>query len=195
MAYKIIQKFVDMLGDHHVATFTGPLTPLLLQIPWSKNPAIPIITLAIHRGRETLVAVDEHYYHLSCEERFRQYFEKRVSKEELEKEYYDYAGATRSIYDEAARMDFSRASEEAILAFLKKMIAVWERVASTVYIETLDYNMALRVVGRGNKPLLDAIWEQATHPTFISFEGRWLAHLINLPKKSKEKSATCPKAR
>lgn len=188
MAYKLIQKFVNMLGDHSPTIILGPITPLILQVPWSKDPDTPLTLFGINRGRESLEVVDEYYYHLLCENRFREYVQKKISKKELEDEYYEYAARTKVIYDEAIQIDFSKTDEQTILQFFEKVVETFESIAFTVYIETFNYDIALKVVGQENKSTLDAIWEQATHPTFISFEGRRLAYLVKLVKETSDLS-------
>ena len=195
MAYKLIREFTKMLNGHPATTIVAPITPLITQIPWSDKRHIPITLLTISRGRESLLALDEYYYHLLSEEKFREYFEKKVSKKELEQKYYEYESATQSIYDESLLIDFTNISEEDIVAFLKKSITTFEIAASTVYIETFNYDIALNVVGKENKSVLDAIWEQSTHPTFVSFEGRRLAHLVKLINEADDVSSLVPEVR
>ena len=185
MAYRIIKEFVEKLGDHHATTITGPLSPLLLLVPWSKNKEVSLDVLTINRGRESLMVVDEYCYHFFAEQKFREYFLKKVSHKELETAYYEYAAQSQVVYDQISSVDFSKIDEPELVSLLKKAIATFEPVADTVYIETLNYDMTLKVVGQENKSVLDVVWEQSIHPTFISFEGRRLAHLIDLVKKNK----------
>src|SRR3989344_791123 len=161
MTYKLIKKFFMELHGHEPVVLTGPFTPFIVLTPWVQNI---VDVLMIQRGRESLIAFDEHLYRLCGENRLRQYLAKEVSKVELENEYYRFSVVTQSMYDEALRLDFVKADEEALILFLKKIIRIFEMMASTIYIETPDYEMVLKVVGQNNKRVLDAVWEHATNP-------------------------------
>ena len=184
MSYPILKKYAESLGGHQVATITGPLSPLLLFVQWSQDPMIPLHLLNINKGRQSVCIVDEHYYHLLAEEKFRNYIEKKISKKELWDAYYEYANKSQSIYNEVIKTDLSTASDTELVSLLQKVVNAFELVAETVYIETLNYDMALKVVGVKNKHTLDVVWEQSIHPTFVSFDGRRLAHMIDLLKKN-----------
>ena len=146
MAYRLIKEFVKLLNGHGTSTFSGPLSPLLLQIPWSRDPKNPIILFGINRGRESLEVVDEYEYQLCGENKFRKYFKSKVTKKELENDYNVCANNTQALYDEFVERNFSKDSEEDVIKFLKRGISLFEAVADTVYIETLDFDMAISLL-------------------------------------------------
>jgi len=186
MAYKLIEEFNKDLNGHDIATFTGALSPLLVTVPWSRNPEIPITTICISKGEELHLIADEYYYHLCSEDVFRKYVEKKVTKKELLDAYTSYASSAQTVYDKVVTLSLSTIDEKELLDLLNKVIHAFEPVADTVYIETLNYDMALRVLGEARKAVLDKVWENSIHPTFLSFEGRWLSKLIELVKGTED---------
>ena len=195
MAYKIINQFVKELGTHQVTTITGPMSPLLLMVPWSTDKKIPLDVLTINKGRKSLLVVDEYNYHLFAEQKLRDYFEKKVTLEQLKKAYYKYADSSKEIYDELVSTNISVLSESELINLLKKATTVFEPVADTVYIETLSYEMALRAIGQNNQKVLDAVWSQSIQPTFISFEGRRLEAILKLIKSTEDISSIVRKVK
>lgn len=173
-----------MLGDHQATLITGAMSPLIMQISWSNDPKAPLFLLGINKGRESLYVFDEHYYHMAAEVKFKMYMEKKVSVKELEEAYYGYATAIQNLYNQIITLDLSLTSEEELLRLLKQVETDYEALGHTLYIETLNYEMISKTLGEEKKALLDGIWEEATHPTFMSFEGRWLEQQLTLIKET-----------
>ena len=82
MAYRLIQKFVETLGDHPPVITIGSFSPFIIETPWVKDL---FNILMIHRGRKAVLAWDENLYHQCSEGMFRKYVEKKVSKSLLTK--------------------------------------------------------------------------------------------------------------
>lgn len=187
MSYKLIDNFIREIKGHGTTIFTGPLTPLLLTVPWSKKKHIPISLVLINKGRESVGMCDEYYYHLCAQDRFRDYYEKKVSLAELKNEYTDIADKAQYMYDRFFSENLKNASEEVIVQFTKELVDLFELLADkTVYVETLNKEMMLQVVSSEDKDSLEEIWEESTHPTFVSFEARRLGFLIDFIKADDE---------
>src|SRR3989344_3522554 len=195
MAYKLIQKFISELGEHESEVLVGPFSPLLLVLPWSTDPEISLGFIWINRGRSSVIVLDHYFYHLIAEKKFRKCIQGKISIQDLERAYTDYADKTRAFYDRATQIDFAHAAEKTILDCLRETIMTFEPVEQTVYIETFNYDMALRVIGGEKRSRLDRRWKEATNPTFISFEGRRLNEVVKLIKESTDLSLIVPKVK
>ena len=121
------------------------------------------------------------------EKRFREYIQKKITKADLYKEYNGFSTDILALYNEVAELNLTGLDEKEIISNLNRTISLFEAFTDTVYIETLNYDMALKVLGEAKKPVLDKIWEKATHPSFMSFEGRRLSYLIDSIKNTPDK--------
>lgn len=77
-------------------------------------------------------------------------------------------------------LNLTTLSDEALQEYAHKIWTNHIELIETIYIETIDYEKILLVIGQNDKTKLDTVWERATHPTFVSFEGRHRRHMLEL---------------
>jgi len=184
MAYKIIKKYAEMLQGDHAFFMRGPISPLFMMLPWSRTKEHPLPIIFINKGRDSILSISEKNYFAICQERFARYYEGDISLQSLKDEYDNLAVKTQNLYDKIFAAPLKEASEEKLKLYMEAIIKLFDEIAEgTVYIEAIDYEKILEVIGKEKKNLLDSVWEKATHPTFISFEGRRLRCLIDLVSK------------
>ncbi|MEK7463619.1 MAG: PEP-utilizing enzyme [Patescibacteria group bacterium] len=180
MSYQLVKDFKEVLGAHECFTIRGGMSPLLLSFPW-QGENLPLVLFTISKGRDCFMALDEENYFEIARLRFEKYHKGELSLKWLQDEYYSFAAQMQDFYDKSIAQDFSKALDEELSQTLKGLLDQFlVSLQNTIYLECIDYDKILNVIGTDKKEELDVIWETATHPTFISFEGRRLKLLIDL---------------
>lgn len=180
MPTTLIQKFQKILNGDKAATIHGPMSPLILTIPWLNKKEFVMDLLTINRGRECFMAVNEKSYRGECARGFREYSQGKVSLQELIHEYDDLEKTIDSFYEKSINLDFKALSDTKLESLTQETSILFSRLANqTIYIEIFDQEMVMDVLGPAGKKVIDEIWEEGTHPTFVSFEGRRLHALCD----------------
>ncbi len=179
MTYKTLERFKEIVGDDPVFTLRMAAAPLFFCLPWNIKEH-PMHTLCIAKGRDALFVLDETKYFGLATDKFAQYYKGEVSLADLEEVYLLYEKHVRSLYDEVTDTNLTEATNASLQDYVRKVWNLYFELQDTVYVETLDYDKILSVIGEEQKEKLDAIWEQATQSTFVSFEGRYLQALVEL---------------
>ena len=177
MKHNIIKEFKNSLGNNPVYLIRGPLSPFLLAFPWStKNNLLPLFYII--KGRDTLIALDENNYFKIAVDKFSDYWKRKISIKDLKNDYEDLSRSINDFYDYEISKNFNILSEKELVDIMTLAERLFHELAErTLHIETIDYEKVSAVIGKNNN-FLEEIWENATHPTFISFEGRRLNDLI-----------------
>lgn len=180
MAYEILEKFKKIIGDDPVFVARTTLAPFFMCVPWNTEEH-PIHCFFIVKGRDTQFAINEAGYFTLATERFREYYEGKVLIKELEEKYLVYEEYTRQLYDEVIGKNLSKLTDEELREHMRFVLeTLYPELLNTIYIETIDYDKVLSVIGVERKRELDTIWDQATQSNFVSFDGRYLRNLIEL---------------
>ncbi|QQR79244.1 MAG: hypothetical protein IPJ68_03245 [Candidatus Moraniibacteriota bacterium] len=149
-------------------------------VPWNTQE-YPLHTLFLAKGRDTCIALNEKRYFSLATEKFRQYYAGTISLRELEEEYRVYERDARQLYDEVTDKTLSELADAELQEYmLVIMNRLYPELLATIYIETIDHDKILDVIGIEHRSELDAIWERATQATFVSFEGRYLCNMTEL---------------
>ncbi|MEN9582678.1 MAG: pyruvate, water dikinase [Candidatus Parcubacteria bacterium] len=184
MAHELINKFGKILNGANCFTIRGPLSPLFLTIPWQVGE-LSLDLLSISKGRDCLEVLNEDNYFEIARLRFEQYWLGKVSIQQLRDEYYLFEKETYDFYNEITTKDLSKFTDEQLTDVFKKIVETsLGGLQNTIYLECIDYEKILSVIGKDKKSSLDLIWENATHPIFVSFEGRRLKFLIDAIKNN-----------
>jgi phosphohistidine swiveling domain-containing protein len=180
MTYEILEKFKNVIGDDPVFAIRATIAPFFMCVPWNTKEH-PLHELFIAKGRDTLLVINEVEYFALAIDKFRQYYEGRVSIKELEEEYLAYEKHAQQLYDEVTSRDLSKLTDSELQEYMRTIVnELYPELIATIYIETVDHDKILSVIGDEHKGELDAIWEQATQATFVSFEGRYLHNVVEL---------------
>lgn len=180
MPYQLVKEYEEVLNSHECFTIRGGMSPLLLSFPW-QGENLPLVLFTISKGRDCFMALDEENYFEIARLRFERYHKGELSLKWLQGEYYSFAAKVQDFYDKSISKDFSKVPDQELSQTLKDLLDQFlVSLQNTIYLECIDYDKILNVIGADKKEALDAIWETATHPTFISFEGRRLKLLIDL---------------
>ncbi len=177
---KLIAEFAKRLGDDPVTLLRGPLSPLMIGIPWSRDPNKVFSFLIIQKGRDSFWAFSESIYFGFAKEMFAQYLKKEVTIKELRNRYDVFNDKVEKIYSLTRTKELSLATDEELTELMTQAEGILREVDETLYMETFDVPIALSVLGTDKEQFLKQIWEQATHPTFMSFEGRRLGHILSV---------------
>lgn len=179
MTYETLEKFKKIVGDDPVFSIRTAAAPLFMCLQWSTKEH-PLQVISIVKGRDDQFALNEKEYFALAIDKFREYHENKVSIKELEEKYLTYEKSVRHLYDEVTSKDLSKLTDAQLLEYMHAVNDSHVGLLETTYIETIDYDKILSVIGVDHKRDLDAIWERATQPTFVSFEGRYLRNLTAL---------------
>lgn len=179
MKYKIFETFKEIIGDDPVTIIHATVAPLSMCMPW-KFGRDPIYTLCVSKERDTYFALNERVYFGTAIDMFRSYYEGNTSIDELREKYLVYERGTQQLYREIINKDISLLSDDELRDYIHRCNDLYFELIHTLYIETIDYDMILSVIGIAMKEKLDAIWEKATESTFVSFEGRYLRNMVEI---------------
>ncbi|MFA6502681.1 MAG: hypothetical protein WCT45_00275, partial [Candidatus Paceibacterota bacterium] len=185
MAYKLIEKFKKIIGSDPVVVIHASISPLFMNVAWSRGEH-PIPSLSLVRGRDNYISFNERRYFALATDMFRRYYEGKVSIEELEDRYREYERHAQEMYDEVTRTDLGALSDDELKAYMDRIDGLYTELLDTIYIETIDYDKILSVIGAEHQQELDKVWEKATQPTFVSFEGRYLRNMTDLVSSGQE---------
>jgi phosphohistidine swiveling domain-containing protein len=177
--YNLVKDFKDILGEDPLFVVNGAISPLFLIISWQEK-VNPLHIFCINKGRNSLVALNEKIYKKIASDRFGEYFEEKVSLVELQNEYDLLEKDVEDYYQEFTSLDISNLSDDDIEDWIKKIYEIFNKFLLTIYIENVDLQMILSVVGGEYKEKIDAIWDRATEAVFVSFENRRLKKTLDL---------------
>jgi phosphohistidine swiveling domain-containing protein len=184
--YKSIQTFKDIVNNDPVFSVQGAISPLFLGLSWQSEPH-PLHGLFINRKRETYIALNEKVYLSIAIDKFKDYFVGNLSIDNLRKEYDSFEKDVESLYDRFTDVDLENLSNDELLKFVMEIRRVFiEMCRISIYIENVDYEKILGVIGNQYKKDLDLIWEKATEAIFMSFENRRLKKIIDTISSNKK---------
>mgnify|MGYP001576008055 CR=1 FL=1 len=185
MTYKLIEEFKKVVGKDSVFSVRAAISPLFLVVTWN-DTSHPLHIFCITKGRDTYMAVNEKEYIAIATDRFQDYFNGAVSIQDLKNEYDVFEAHSRELYERMMNTDLSKLSDKELQSYTYNINALFvELVRKTIYIENVDYEKILSVIGLAHKVELDFVWERATEAFFISFEGRRLKKLLDLISSGK----------
>lgn len=180
MSYKLIEKFKDIVGDDPLFVVRGAVCPLFMLVTWQEK-VHPLHIFSITKGRDSTIALSEKKYIAIATDKFREYFQGKISIQELQDEYDSWEKATMEYYEEVTDKDLSKLSDAELQKYVSKVNDLFRDLARiTLYIENVDLEKILSVTGPEYKDRIDAIWERATEAVFISFEQRRLKKTLDL---------------
>jgi len=180
MPYKLIDKLKNIIGTDPVFSVRAAISPLFLVVTWqdSKHP-LPIFCLT--KGRDSYLALNEKEYVAIATDKFREYFNGKISIKELQAEYDAWEKDIFVEYEILTNKDLSELTNEELGHHMCKLNDLFLDLARiTIYIENVDYEKILSVIGLSYKEKLDKIWDRATEAAFISFESRRLKKLLDI---------------
>ncbi len=185
MKYKVLETFKEIIGGDPVFLIHATIAPLFMGVPWRSGEE-PIHTFAAVKGRDTYFALNEKRYFEEATNMFRRYYAGGVSLEDLKEKYSAYERNTRELYFKIMSTDISASSDRELRNFMHEINERYLELIQTVYIEAIDYDKILSVIGSRQKEKLDAIWERATEAAFVSFEGRYLRNMTDLVSSNED---------
>ncbi len=180
MSYKLIEEFKSIIGEDPVFSLQAPLSPLFMIVTWHEK-VHPLHIFCITKDRTTYLALNEKEYIAIALDKFRHYFNQETSIKELEQGYFSFEKNVQALYDEFTDKNLADLSDTDLQNYAKKVNELFLAMANeTLYIENVDYEKILSVIGPAHKATLDTIWKQAIENVFISFEGRRLKKLLEV---------------
>lgn len=178
--YKVIEEFELAMEKDPIFHIRGAIAPLFLAITWD-DANYPLHILSVTKGRDSYMAFNERKYIAIAIEKFRRYFKEDLSIQELEKEYSEWETGVENYLREIISKDLALLTDLELQQCMVKINDLFVELANkTLYIENVDYDKILGVIGPENKQRLDDIWEKATEAAFLSFEGRRLKKLLDI---------------
>jgi len=186
MTYKLLKKLDDILGNDPVLVARAAISPLFLVVTWQENTH-PLNIFSVTKGRDSSIALNDKEYIAIGTDRFKQYFNDEVSINDLEEEYKSWEKEVDDFYEEIMDKNIDEFSNEELKeAFVKINDLFLGLARKTIYIENVDYEKILGIIGQENKAVLDSIWERAIESAFLSFDGRRLKRLLQLISSNSE---------
>ncbi len=180
MSYKLIKKAKEVYGAHPVSAIEASLSPLFVAVSWQQGE-FPLHIFGLIRGRHFVTFFNEKEYFAVAREKFRKCFEQKITVDKLEEEYRKLEIQVADLYKNVMNLDLTVLSDEDLTNHLKRIDDLYFTICQeTLYIEALDYEKVLQVIGSENKEMLDSMWERAVEAIFISFEGRRLKIMLDL---------------
>ena len=146
-------------------------------VTWQQDKH-PLHTLCINKGRDSYFALNEKRYFALATDMFRKYVTGNVSIQDLERDYFSCEERVQSFYNDVTNTDLTKLSDVELQDHTHTLNKFYIELVQTIYIETIDYDKILSVIGQDKKGELDGIWERATESTFLSFEARQLGKLL-----------------
>lgn len=178
--YKTIEQFRSVIEPDPIFSIRGAISPLFLIITWD-DKTHPLYILSVTKGRDAYLALNEKKYITIAIEKFRRYFNEELSVQDLESEYFDWEHSVQSYLDELVTKNLSSLTNVQLQDCMKKLNDLFIELANkTLYIENVDYDKILEVVGQASKKILDDIWDRATEASFLSFDMRRLKKTIDI---------------
>lgn len=179
MTYKLLEKMKVIIGNDPVVMINAAIAPLFMCVPWNSDK-YPLHNLCISKGRDTYFILNEKRYFALATDMFRKYYLGNISIEQLEEEYNTYEKHAEKLYSEVMSKALLALSDEELLKYIHNVNCLYDELIKTIYIETIDYDKILSVIGTEKKVKLDTVWEKATESTFVSFEGRYLRNMLKI---------------
>lgn len=180
MTYKLLKKLDEILGNDPVLIARAAISPLFLVVTWQEKNH-PLNIFSVTKGRDSSIALNDKEYIAIATDRFKQYFNNEISISDLQEEYKSWEREVDDFYEEITDKKIKEFSDEELKqAFVKINDLFLGLARKTIYIENVDYEKILGIVGQENKGVLDNIWERAVESAFLSFDGRRLKKLIDI---------------
>lgn len=178
--YKLIQEFKDVIKEDTPFVVRSAISPLFMMITWQEE-VYPLHIFCITKGRDMCISLSEKKYVAIATHRFREYFQGKVSIQELQSEYDSWEKDTAHFYDEVMSKDIGKLSDAELCDCMFKINELFRELAKkTLYIENVDLEKILSVTGFEYKDKINAIWERATEAVFIYFESRRLKKILDI---------------
>lgn len=182
--HKLIQEFSEVLKNDPAMTIQATLAPFFIIITWQEVGGHPLTVIGVNKGRDSYMAFNEREYVAIALERLDAYLIGTITMQDLEDEYLGFHNAVKTLYDEVVQKDLVALSSEELRVYMHKLDELMlELVRRTLYIENLDYDKVLLVIGSEKRAILDGVWERAIEPVFMSFENRQRKDLLSLIEK------------
>jgi len=192
MESKLIKKFIDNLKGHPIYSFDGPYSLITCATFWM--PEESEYLLMINKGRHSFFAVDEHSYFGYAENMFRNFIENKITIQELKQTYNSLDNEIETFYEHVYKDSLKNKTDVELATWSHNAAQLLgELITKTLYIETFDISIAQKVLGEEKKSVIESIWEQGTHPAFISFEGRRLKTILDTLKNIPDKETQIKK--
>lgn len=177
---EIVDYFKKYLGSNPVYSFHGPLSPLICGCAWTLPESECAEILYINKGRNSFFAIDEKKYAAHSARMFRDYMDKKVSIPDLQAQYDEVSHRIDTVYNQMSESDVTNFAEDKLVEWVSQAHKLLiEVIAKTLYIETFDLVIAKEILPIEKHAMLEALWEKATHPAFISFDGRRLQYVVS----------------
>ena len=182
MSYTLIQKFKTIAGNDPVFSVRVALSPLFLVLNWQdQEMKHPLPIFCITKDRDSYLAVNEKEYISVAVDTFRRYFNNEISVEKLQDDYETFEKNAENLYREITDKNLDEFSDQQLQDLANTLNNLFvELTRKTLYVENVDYDILLGVIGADRKAELDAIWEKATEAQFISFDGRRLKKQLDI---------------
>jgi phosphohistidine swiveling domain-containing protein len=187
MAYKLIEKYKQIIKDEPLFSVRAAISPLFMVIVW-QDENYPLDIFCITRDRDSTISINEKNYVAIATDRFREYFQGKVSIQELQDEYDIWGKRTCGLYEKLTDKNIDKLSDKELQAYVHKVNdLLLEMAKKTIYIENVDLEKIISVTGSDYKEIVNAIWERGTEAVFISFENRRLKKILDLINSGTEK--------
>jgi phosphohistidine swiveling domain-containing protein len=184
----LAERFISDLKQDEIIVWDGAYSPLFIMFDWNqkkhyqvcyKTPASPLC-LAI-KGRDSALAFSNTRYNNYATEVFREYWNNKESIQVRLKHCRLLQGKIENLYYKIQAESLEEKKETQLLSWMKQInCLVGELVASSIFIEVFDKDVASGVIGRQGGIDFEMTWEKATSPAFESFEMRRLNILMKL---------------
>ena len=182
----LIDDFLKLSPTNNFNTYRLAFSLLLIGVQWSSDTVtIPELQtkfslLFFTKGREGFGVTNNDCYLAPGINAFLGYTKNTFDYKNAKNQYHTIYNTIDDLYIEYINSNLEKLNEKELLRLLSGMAyGLSNLVYLTLYIETFDYDIALSVLGDGKKEFLDSVWEQATHPYFMSFEVRRTIDLAN----------------
>lgn len=189
MASEIIKDFNKYLGQSPSYNFRGPLSPLMCGCPWTTNHADPFLVLFISKGRDGFFAVSEDRYYGAARQMFGRYMKHEITLANLRTDHDSIYTEMENLYAEIITLPLEKENITNLTRWMNQANdLLGKMIDHTVYIETFDLPIVTSILDKDKESFVSELWEKATHPAFISFDGRRLKYILDKIEKVDNKN-------
>lgn len=184
----LADRFISDIGKDEIIVWDGAYSPLFIMFDWNqtkyyrsnyKTPASSLC-LAI-KGRDSALAFSSTKYKGYATEAFREYWSDKKSIQARLKKCRLLQEKINNLYYKIQAESLEEKKEKQLLSWINQINRLVSKlVASSVFIEIFDRDVASDVIGNQGGIDFEGTWEKATLPVFESFEIRRLSILMNL---------------
>jgi phosphohistidine swiveling domain-containing protein len=178
--YKLIDEFKEIIAGDPVFSVRSAISPLFMLVTWQEK-VHPLDVLCITKRRDSTFAYNDKKYIAVAEDKFRDYFQGKVSIQGLQDEYDVLDNSISTLYEKVTDTDLIKLSDKELCDLMNEVNKLMLDVARiTLYVENVDLEKILSVTGPEYKDSIESIWDRATEAVFISFENRRLKKQLDL---------------